>query len=469
MKKLNYLNVYVVSTIAFIFLCYLMLPVRNSYMLRWYEEMSMFEPTRFFLRECLNYPGGIIRYAGSWLTQLMYYPMLGSTVLIVLWVIMAYLTKKAFCLSRPIFPLVYVVPMAMLVSIVHIDDAWISMKSTGYIYSNTLGYLFVVAALGFYRIVERYQLARFGLLIITTGCYPIAGFYALLAALIGVILMAAESVRNKRYAGIIYAMVIIIFILISPNIYYLYVQPTTVDNDFLYLKGLPDLLMETFDLYLWTPFIVATVSLLIFALMDALRLFKTANWMMWVSAGVLMLYAIWCFNADRKNEQLRATVLMLNRLERNDWVGMTKVMSRIKEPPNFTMLLLNNFALVSLGGEPEDIADLSPDYIDARHSEKFSMTAFVNIPINYYNGKFNISYRWGMEHCVQYGKRVFFLRYMIKDALLNGEIKLAKRYNDILLRTMFHSTWAKEMNRYIEDPSLIESNPEFKSILALRH
>lgn len=54
---------------------------------------------------------------------------------------------------------------------------------------------------------------------------------------------------------------------------------------------------------------------------------------------------------------------------------------------------------------------------------------------------------------------------MIKSALLNGEIELAKRYNDLLLRTMFHRKWAEEMNRYIEDPSLIDSNIEFKSIL----
>ena len=93
------------------------------------------------------------------------------------------------------------------------------------------------------------------------------------------------------------------------------------------------------------------------------------------------------------------------------------------------------------------------------------MTAFIQVPVNYYIGRFNQSYRWAMEHSVQYGKRVFFLKYMVKDALMNGEIKLAKRYNDMLLKTMYHRKWAREMNRYIEDPSLIGKNPEFSDVL----
>ena len=453
------------TAIAFVLFCYLMLPVRNSYMLRWYDEMSFFESTGFFFRQCLYFPGGLLRYAGAWLTQLMYYPLLGSGVLAMLWLSTAWLTKKSFSLPRTAFPLAFIVPMAMLVSIVQMDDAWISMKSVGYIYSNTLGYLFTVAAVWLFRKMEKRPLIAMGFLLIISVCYFIAGFYALFAAFIGVIYMLAYGIRSKKYAAIVFAVVVIIVILTVPNLYYLYYQPTAVDNDYLYLKGLPDFLMESFDVYLWVPFIVATAWLLLLALGGALRCIPSARWMMWVSAGILLLSAIWCVKADKKNEQLRATVLMLNRLEKNDWAGMTSIMSRIKEPPNYTMRVLNNFAIVSLGGKTEDLSGFKPRNIDPRHAEGFSMTAYLNIPMSYYQGDFNLSYRWAMEHSVQYGKRVFFIKYMVKNALLNGEFKLAKRYNDLLLRTMFHRKWAEEMNRYIEDPSLIETNEEFQGIL----
>lgn len=455
------------TAIAFVLFCYLMLPVRNSYMLRWYDEMSFFEPTRFFFSQMLDYPGGLLRYVGAWLTQLMYYPLLGGAVLTLLWLLTAWLTQKAFRLSQFAFPLAFIVPLAMLVSVVQIDDAWISMKSVGYIYSNTLSYLFIVAALCLYRLAERRPAVALLVLLATAACYFIAGFYAIFAAFIGIIFMVADSLRGKKYVGLVFAGIVLIAILILPNLYYSYFQPTTVDNDYLYLKGLPDFLMESFDVYLWMPFIVANAFLLALALVSAIWRVPSGRWIMWVSVAVLLGCGFWCMRADKKNEQLRATALMLNRLEKNDWEGMAMIMSRLKEPPSYTMRVLNNFAVMNLGGKGEYLGDQKPRNIDPRHAEGFSVTAYVNIPINYYNGNFNVSYRWAMEHSVQYGKRMFFLKYMIKSALLNGEIKLAKRYNDILLRTMFHRKWAEEMNRYIEDPSLIETNPEFKSILEL--
>ncbi len=470
MKKTDNPNRYfpyisLVTTIAFIVFAYLMLPVRNSYMLKWYEEMSFFDSSMFFFRQSLFFPGGLLNYAGGWLTQFMYYPILGSTLLIGLWVLMAWLTNIGFRLSKTSFPFAFIVPLIMLVSVVQMDEAWMSIKLIGYMYSNTLGYLFVIASVCGYRLLKNYQYAVAAGMILIVGCYFFAGYYALFAGLIGVIFMVADGVRSKRYVELALAPVVILEIFLLPNLYYSYFQPTTVDNDFLFLKGLPDLMMASYDKYLWMPFIVASAFLLLLASISAIEKISTARWMMWISLGAMCICGIWCVKADKKNEQLRATVLMLHHLENNDWAGITTVMSRIKEPPNYTMRVLNNFALKNLGYPGEDLSIYKPRNIDPRHAEGFSMTAFINVPMNYYSGNFMLSYRWGMEHSVQYGKRVFFLKYMVKDALLNGEIKLAKRYNDLLLRTRFHRKWAEDMNRYIENPSLIGSNIEFKSIL----
>ena len=69
-----------------------------------------------------------------------------------------------------------------------------------------------------------------------------------------------------------------------------------------------------------------------------------------------------------------------------------------------------------------------------------------------------------MEHSLKYGKRVYFLKYMVKCALLNDDFKLAKRYNDLLMSTMFHRNWAEHYNRYIENPELMKQSQEFMSI-----
>ncbi|MDE6341667.1 MAG: hypothetical protein K2K93_05065 [Muribaculaceae bacterium] len=457
----------IVISVVFISFCYLMLPGRNSYMLRWYDYMSLFESTRFFFKQMLCFPGGLMRYFGAWLTQLMYYPWLGSTVLIAIWLLTARLTAKAFRLSREAFPLAFVVPMAMLVSIVQIDEAWLSMKSVGYLYSNSLSFLFVVADVCLYRAVEKIRPLAFVIVLLTAVLYIFAGFYALLASFIGCIFLIADSVRNRCYPALVYPAVALSVIFVLPELYYRYYGPTTVDNEYLLIKGLPDFIFESFDVYLWMPFAVAIGFMLILAVAVAFLRIPSSRPVLWVSTSVLIICGIWSLVADRKNEQLRATVVMLHHLENNNWEGITMVMSRIKEPPNYTMRVLNNFAVVNLGGKAASLNDIEPINADPRHNEGFLLTALLHIPINYYNGDFNVSYRWAMEHCVQYGKRVFLLKYLVKNSLLNGDIKLAKRYNDILLGTLFYKKWAEEMNRYIEDPSLIESNIEFRSILEL--
>lgn len=454
-------------TIVFVVVTYWLLAVKNGFMLRWYDEMSLFEPTMVFFRPFLYYPGGLLRWAGCWLTQLLYHPWLGSTTLIVLWLLLGWLIRKVFRLSGNIAPVALLVPLALLVSVVQLDEAWLSLKSPGYVFSNTLGYIFTAVTLLLYRSAYRRPVISAAVSILSAFCYFLAGFYALLAAALCSILCVLTSIREKRYFRIDTAVITIILIIIIPQLYYTYFQGNTVDNDYLYLKGLPELMIERFDIYLWIPFITASATMLVLTLVSLSARLKDNTYVGWLGIATVCLAFAWGVRASEKSEQLRATVLMLQRLDRNDWYGMTAVMSRIKQPPSYTMRILNNLALVHLGQQGESMADYSPARGDGRHSEKFTMTAFVQVPLYYNIGRFNQSYRWAMEHTVQYGKRVFFLKYMVKDALLRGEIKLAKRYNDILLATMFHRKWAKDMNRYIEDPSLIDSNENFQWIFKL--
>lgn len=461
-------NINTIVLCVFILLCYWLLTFKNGYMLQWYDEMSFFDSTIFFFRQALYYPGGLLRYAGTWLTQLMYYPLLGSSVLILLWLAVAWLTKKAFRLSASTTPLSLLLPLCMLLSVVQLDDAWISMNSAGYIFSNTLGYLFTISSIYIYRLTKDKAPVGLIVLLLTAACYFIAGFYALLGAVLGAILMIADSIRLKKYTGLLLSILAITFIIVLPNLYYSYFNGTTVDNDYLHLKGLPELLMEDFDAYLWRPFIVASGCLIIMTIINATtNILQSESFMRYVSIPAVCVLAIWSIKSEKKNEQLRATVQMLHHLEHNGWNDMTDIMSRITEPPNMTMRILNNVAVINLGGRGITLDGVEPLNIDSRHSENFTMTALIDVPVNYYEGLFNESYRWAMEHSVQYGKRVFYLKYMVKDALLSGEIDLARRYNNLLLGTMFHCRWAKDMQRYIDDPTLIESSPEFRPILEL--
>lgn len=461
----KYLNLNTVTTTVFVLAAYWLLAVKNEYILRWIDELSLFEPTRIFFRQFLYYPGGLLRWAGTWLTQLLYYPWLGATALIALWLLLTWITRKAFSLSESTAPVALLVPLALLVSVVQLDEAWLTLKSTGYVFSNTLGYIFTVGVVLAYRLAEPRWMLCAGIAAVSALSYFIAGFFALLGSCICAILAISMALREKKYVNLVTSAVAIALIAVVPPLYYTYFQGNTVDNDYLYLKGLPELMMEKFDVYLWKPFIVSTAILILLGIIRGSIGRKDNKILKWISVGAVCVMCLWGVKANAKSEQLRATVLMMQHLDRNNWAAITGVMSRIKEPPNYTMRTINNLAILNQGGEWQSLKDHQPARGDARHSEKFTMTAFVNVPICYQTGRLSESYRWAMEHTVQYGKRVFFLKYMVKNALLRGEIPLARRYNDILMSTMFHRRWAKDMERYIDNPDLIQTDPNLQRVL----
>ncbi len=464
---LSGLSVNIVLTLVFIVFGYWILAVKNGFMLRWYEEMSLFEPNQFFLRQFIYYPGGILRYAGAYLTQFMYHPFLGTTLLIILWLILIWLTKKIFRLNGKLYSLSFMVPLALLVSVVQLDEAWLTLKSAGYLFFNTLGYIFTLLLYYLYKQTGKNILLSTLSGVLIAVCYFIGGFYALLATLLCVACSVARGVKSGGYKCYISAFIIMATGLVVPLLYYPYFHGNTVDNDYPYLKGLPELLMESYDLYLWMPFIVATLWILILFFLSVSGSLKDKKIFGWLGLVSVCGGMIWGMVAERKSEQFRATVLMLQHLDKNDWRGISRIMSLIKEPPNYSMRVLNNLARVNMGGVSEDLSSYGPVNFDPRHSETFSVTAFIQVPVNYHIGRFNQSYRWAMEHTVQYGKRVFFLKYMVKDCLLNGDIQLAKKYNDILHATMFHKKWAENMDRYIDDPSLINKDKEFTDIMTI--
>lgn len=465
----RYLNAGSVSVVVFIFFSYFMLPMRNGYMLKWYEEMSLFEPTRFFFSECFNYPGGLLRYAGAWLTQMMYYPASGSVILIALWLAMSWLTCKAFGLKKAGVTLSLIIPLAMLASILQLDEAWLTLKTPGYIYSNTLGYIFAISMVWIYRIARQKRILSLIVPAIISLTYFLAGFYALLSAAVCLVMMTIEMVRNKDYRLIAAIAATILMMVAVPILYYYYWPGNLADNDYLVLKGLPELMFTSFDVYLWMPFVVATVWMIVLGITGSFHFQYASKAATWASIAILAIAMIWTASTDRKSEQLRASVLMMKFIDQHNWQAINNIMLRLKEEPNHTMLVINNLANASQGKPTLKLPEFSPKPADGRHIENFTMSVFVDVPVNYYTGETNKSYRWSMEHSVQYGKRVFFLKYMVKNALVDGDIALAKRCNDVLHRTLFHRAWAEEMDRYIENPSLIDSNEEFQAIRSLKH
>ena len=70
--------------------------------------------------------------------------------------------------------------------------------------------------------------------------------------------------------------------------------------------------------------------MLLFALTEGTVCLGENRYVRWIGLTAVCLGCAWSVKASHKSEQLRATVLMLQRLDKNDWQGMSRIMSRIK-------------------------------------------------------------------------------------------------------------------------------------------
>ena len=190
------------------------------------QEQSLFLNTSLFFRELMTAPGGLLMYVGSFLTQFLYYPILGVAVLCALWWLLMVLMRRTFRVSEP-WSLLLLVPIALLLS-ANVDMGyWIyPIKLKGWYFDATVGMIEIVLLLWAYRLLSAKRWAR-RLLIVATVIigYPLSGSYALAATL----LMALWSWRidNRRGQAAVDTLLALLAVVAVPLICYRYVYYQT--------------------------------------------------------------------------------------------------------------------------------------------------------------------------------------------------------------------------------------------------
>lgn len=80
----------------------------------------------------------------SFLTQFYHFPLLGSLIFIALLVFIKQLLVAAFEIPEKWDVLAYVPPLLLLLSVTQLGYVWLTLKSPGYLFSNSLGVLVVL-------------------------------------------------------------------------------------------------------------------------------------------------------------------------------------------------------------------------------------------------------------------------------------------------------------------------------------
>ena len=437
------------------------------------QEHNLFLNTPLFFRQCMEVSGGLLSWAGAWLTQLFYYPVLGAAVLCTLWVMLTVLLQRAFMIPAR-WMVLTLIPIAMLL----ITDIglgyWLYfLKLRGHMFVGTLGMMVVAVLVWVYRLLPKRWWLQIPFMVVTAVVgYPLFGFYALLAVL--VMGIASWCLSTKRFMPIMLLAILLIAVVPLAYYYILYHQ-TPLSN--IYWTALPIFVHNgASDSCQYMPYVVMVIWMVVaplpFRTEESLRadVQKSGKWQR--RLGVISLATIvvltgivaLCWNKD---QNFHRELTLRRALEHQDWAAMLTTARTTKGEPTRAICMMKNLALQRTGRLLRDQGSYPDGFCRPKSPFPIHTVHTVGKALYLQFGLPNYCYRWCMEDGVEYGWTAEGLKLMVKCSLLNGETMAAQQYLSLLKKTLFHRQWARRFEAYVRQPRLITEDAELRNILPL--
>ena len=410
------------------------------------QEQNLFLDTPVFFKEQTVVPGGLLSWAGTWLTQFFYYPWLGTLLLCACWLLLMWLVKKAFALTSEWMSLALVPVCLLLLTIVDMGYWVYLLKLPGHAFVATLGTIAVAALLWVFRVLPKRWGLRLVFIAVTAfvgyPLYPLFGIYGIAATLLmGLYIWRFDEPLWQKITGSLLALAGAALV---PLLCYHYAyHETNIAN--IYYAGLPlYFLQEEYRAY-YLPYYGLALFFVVMVLLrlDGVKRFRR------IAAQVVVLGALaWVvFNYWYKDENFHHELRMQRCIEQNDWQGVVAEAALQNDEPTRAIVMMRNLALSRLGRQADDMF-LYPNG-SKRYEAPFDMRLMLCVgPMIYYHyGMVNYSARLSTEMGVEFGWRVDNLKLLAKCALLNKEEGRARKFLNLLKHTTFYGDWAEEVQK----------------------
>lgn len=466
---MKYATIWIVALVAIA--CGLL--VYESHYLWKIQELNLFLQTPLFFKQQMVVPAGMLTYVGTWFTQFLYYPLVGVSMLCGWWLLLLFLLKKTFDVPARWASLLLIPVALLLVTNVDLGYWLFFLKLRGHFFISTIATVLVVALLwGFRSLPEKYGLRAVWMVLTAVIGYPLIGIYALAATL----LMGIWSWRlMPRKQAAIYTLVAILVTIIVPLFCYRYVYYETNQAN-IFFAGLPlFFITEEYAQYyipyfLLALFMVVMVSWKMKDEKGKVKDGKGKKWMPWVAQAAVLAVVAWgVIHFWYKDENFRHEIKMQHLIEQNDWEGVIQEAATQKDEPTRSIVMMRNLALSRLGRQ----GDLMYQYRNGAkpYNAPFPMRTMLEVGLMcyYQYGLENSCNRLTTEMGVEFGWRAEHLKYLVRCSLLNGEMKAAKKYINLLKKTMFFDEWAENAEKFVNDPTLIAQDPEMGPITHMMH
>lgn len=451
------------------------------------QEMNLFLYTGLFFKEMMMTSAGFLSYLGTYLTQHFYYPWLGVLLLCGCWGLLAWMTKRVFCIPNR-WTVLLLIPIALLLMSAISMGYWMYViKLKGYFWTATIATIVIVALMwGFKCLPRRRVLVPLFLFLTVVIGYPLLGSYILWGAL----LMAVWSWRleEQRSTAILNTMVALVSVVAIPLLYYRFVYyQTNILN--IYWTGLPLFKVNAEgEKWYYLPYILLLLFYLILAVTyrevwykpepavvnhrqkktakQQKRTSQLKNYLPQALVLIAIVYGVYHFWF--KDENFHHELAMQRCVENVDWEGVLQEAAKQKDMPTRSIVIMRNIALTRLGRATE-IYNYPNGDKPANSPFPIQQSNMIGRILYYNYGALNECHHYCIEESVEFGWKAQYLKYLACCALLTGEEAVAKKYFGLLRKTRYFGKWADEYEPMNGRKDLLEKSASMGPICHMMH
>jgi len=442
--------------IAIFFLSWFYFYFFGNYVFFYQENLLLFIFSTDFISRFISIPGGMLDYAGKFLTQFYFNDLMGSIILSSLFLIIAAVINKInkkLNLNNSLNILLSVLVPCILI---------LTQTNINFLVHNTLGFLSVLTCFWFYISSEK-RFVRYLIFFLFPVSYWLTGAYALILG--G--MFAVHSILNRKLIDVLIISIIAgLSLFVSKELLFI-----TTWNELIYyplpLKGYfnsPAILFSLLSLFVLYPGVTFVLKLI------KIKPDSPGRFSLAALVFPLVITIVLVSKIHRKD------VSDLFKLERmffsGDWMSVINQHEK-EQSNNLTAQYYYNTALAESGLLCERLFYGSQDFgsnsISIPWNSQIPMIQMFRGVYFYYSiGLINEAHRWAFESMVSQGYRPENIKLLIKTELINGHYKTAEKYIYLLKRTIHYRKLAKKYESMLNNPELIRSDAELGEKINLK-
>jgi Family of unknown function (DUF6057) len=407
------------------------------------QELDLFSFDPSYLQETIQLTGGVLRYVASFLTQFFYFPWMGTLLYILVLILLSRIVAVGFNLKKHLRPFSYIPVLAVVLTITELGYEVIGLTIRGYAFVVPLGVMALMAGFIWYRRLNNNQLRSVFIFSWTLLAYPLLGVYALMSTL----LMLLYSLRTWSLNKNSWTWMPILIGLTSSILLPMFIRNTLFSGDDsagTYTALLPE--FPAHEAYLWLPYIILAVSLLVMVLAFPQKSASTPFPLQRQSSLILFVATLLMVHLCGNREHSFFNELAMERAySSEDWQEVLRLSNKMGNDLTEISASYTELSRYKLG-----LMD-KPSHVTA--------SPFSGALLYYEYGNLEETQHWCLNQASLYGMNAYLLKYLTLAARSSGNFNLATKYNQALKGTLFYRKWALDQTLLIEQSMITTPLP----------